>query len=77
MFPLHPFAVKNCTFLDKTLMKSIPIHLQIEFPFEMKSAVIHYTQVIQPILRESTWVYNLNQGWINRLNLTPFQVKVE
>jgi Fe-S-cluster containining protein len=76
MFPLHPFAVKNCSFLDKVLDKSAPVHLQVAFPMEMKLAVIEYMHVIQPVLRESTWVYNLNRGWVDRTSLQDIQMKL-
>ena len=42
----------------------------------MRAAVIEYMSVVQPVLRESTWVYNLSHGWTNRTCVPEMQLKM-
>jgi len=58
MFPLHPYGVSECTFLDRYgKMGDL-----IAYPQEMQKAALDYYQKITLPLRSATKRYNLNTG---------------
>jgi Fe-S-cluster containining protein len=61
MFPIHPFAVFRCDYLeaDKRRAPGSPVAVTED----MKAAANYYARVIQPIVEAAAWVYNLNTGW--------------
>jgi len=63
MFPLSPYGLLSCTFIEKA-----PPGVMIEFPEEMKAALREYMIKIHPVIRNADLVYDLNRGWrpINR-----------
>lgn len=59
MYPLHPYGVSECTYLNRLQLRGF----QVVYPPSLEAAAKKYTMLVVPRIKAAVKRYNLNSGW--------------